>query len=522
MELIKKNIHMMVNDKKEITQITLDDDMNVPDNRPDMISMIEAKGDIVLEEVKANENQALIKGNLNFLVMYISDSEERKIQSIEGKIPFEEYVHMEGLKPGEQIRVEGELEDLRVGIINSRKMSIQAIVTLQVTTEEMLEEEISVDIADKNGIEFWKNPMEIMELRINKKDMLRIKEEIALPNGKNNIYEIVWKDTSLNIKEIKLLQGKINVCGSLNIFVLYRGEGDENKLEWLNEEVAFTKELECGGCSEGMVPDIKIRLRGCDMEMKADYDGEERIIALDAVLDMDVKIYEEEMVELVEDVYSTGMELQPETCKLRFQRLVGNNISKCRVSNRMRIKGEEPRILQICNGSGKARIDMVETGTNGVMIEGTLEVLVLYVGADDNIPFYGKMIQLPFNQQIDMNDLRESTIYQVEVGTLQISTTMIDSEEVEIKAVIDMSVMAMEEFEKDVICQITEAPLDYERLENIAGIVVYVVKDGDSLWSIGKKYLLGVEEIKELNSLEDNIIKKGDRLILCKNISRPA
>ena len=87
MELIKKNIHMMVNDRKEMTQITLDDDMNVPDNRPDMINLIQQKGDIVLEEVKANENQAWIKGNLNFLVMYISDNEERRIQSIEGKIP---------------------------------------------------------------------------------------------------------------------------------------------------------------------------------------------------------------------------------------------------------------------------------------------------------------------------------------------------------------------------------------------------------------------------------------------------
>lgn len=522
MELIKKNIHMMVNDKKEITQITLDDDMNVPDNRPDMVSLIESKGDIILEEVKANENQAWIKGTMNFLVMYVSDSEERKIQSMEGKIPFEEYVHVDELTSGEQIRAEGELEDLRIGIINSRKMSIQAVLTLQVATEEMLEEEISVDIADKNGIEFWKNPMEILQLRINKRDMLRMKEEIALSNGKSNIHELVWKDASLNIKEIKLLQGKINVCGSLNVFVLYRGEGDENKLEWLNEEVAFTKELECGGCSEGMVPEIKTKLRTCDMEVKTDYDGEERMIALDAVMDMDVKIYEEEMVELVEDVYSTAMDLQPETRKIRFQRLVGNNISKCRVSERIRIKGEEPRILQICNGSGKARIDMVETGNNGVMIEGTLEVVVLYVGADDSTPFYGKTIQLPFNQQIDMNDLQESTVYQVEVGTLQINTTMIDSEELEVKAVIDMSVMAVEQFEKDVICQITEAPLDYERLEDIAGIVVYVVKDGDSLWSIGKKYLLGVQEIKELNKLENDVVKKGDRLILCKNISRPA
>ena len=164
----------MVNDKKTITQITLDDDMNVPDNRPDMINIIETKGDITIDEVKANDNQALVKGNLNFLVMYVGDSEERRIQSIEGKIPLEEYIHIEDLKSGDLLKANADLEDLRIGIINSRKMSIQAIVTIEGMSEEMLEEEVSVDVAEKDGAEFWKNPMEIMELRMNKKDMLRI------------------------------------------------------------------------------------------------------------------------------------------------------------------------------------------------------------------------------------------------------------------------------------------------------------------------------------------------------------
>lgn len=520
MELIKKNIHMMVNDKKTITQITLDDDMNVPDNRPDMINIIETKGDITIDEVKANENQALVKGSLNFLAMYVGDSEERKIQSIEGKIPFEEYIHMEGLKSGDVLKAKADLEDLRIGIINSRKMSNQAIVTIEVMTEEMLEEEVSVDVAEKDGAEFWKNPLEIMELRMNKKDMLRIKDEIALPNGKNNIHEIVWKDIVLNLKEIKILSGKINVCGNLEVFILYRGEGDENKLEWINEEIAFTKELECAGSSEGMIPDIKISLKNCDMEIKADYDGEERIIGLDAALDVDMKLYEEEEVELVEDIYSTSKELKPVMNVCRFNRLIGNNMAKCRISGRMRIKGEEPRILQICNGSGKARIDQVEPEESGLIIEGTIEITVLYVSVDDNIPFFSKILQIPFSQHIDMNHMKENSVYRVEPGTLQINTTMIDSEEMEVKAVLDLTVMAVEEFEKEIISEISEEPLDFARIEEIAGIVVYIVKESDSLWSIGKKYSLSVGDIKELNGLESDVVKKGDRLILCKNVGR--
>lgn len=520
MELIKKNIHMMVNDKKTITQLTLDDDMNVPDNRPDMINIIETRGDITVDEVKANDNQALVKGTLNFLVMYVGDSEERRIQSIEGKIPLEEYIHIEDLKSGDSLKASADLEDLRIGIINSRKMSIQAIVTIEGMTEEMLEEEVSVDVAEKGGAEFWKNPMEVMELRMNKRDMLRIKDEMALPNGKNNIHEIVWKDIALNLKEIKLLADKINVCGSLAVFVLYRGEGDENKLEWLGEEIAFTKELECAGSNEGMIPDIKITLRNCDMEIKVDYDGEERIIGLDAVLDVDMKLYEEEEVELVEDIYSTSRELKPVMNRCRFNRLIGNNMAKCRISGRMRIKGEEPRILQICNGSGKARIDNVEAEENGLAIEGTLEIQVLYVSVDDNVPFFSKMIQIPFSQHIDMNEMKENAVYKVEPGTLQLNTTMIDSEEMEVKAVLDLTVMAVEEFEKEIISEISEEPLDFGRLEDIAGIVVYIVKDGDSLWSIGKNYLLSVEDIKELNGLETDVVKKGDRLILCKNVGK--
>ena len=47
----------------------------------------------------------------------------------------------------------------------------------------------------------------------------------------------------------------------------------------------------------------------------------------------------------------------------------------------------------------------------------------------------------------------------------------------------------------------------------------YIVQEGDTLWKIARSYFLTPEQIVKMNQLESEEIKKGDRLILMKNIS---
>ena len=51
MELLKKNIRMTWQKAKAVTQITLEEDRNVPDSRPDTESIIQTKCVVRLEEV---------------------------------------------------------------------------------------------------------------------------------------------------------------------------------------------------------------------------------------------------------------------------------------------------------------------------------------------------------------------------------------------------------------------------------------------------------------------------------------
>lgn len=515
MELSKKRVHMLLEGKPVMNQITVDDDRNVPDYKPDMLRIIESSGKIVLEDVKSGENQVHVKGKLQFMVMYVGEHGEISIQSLESNIPLEETMHIEGLKALDTVRLDTQLEDLRIGIINSRKMSIQAIITMMAVKEEVNQVELALEAVEKQDTENLKEECEIMQLRVHKRDMMRVREEIILPKSKNNIHEILWKEVSMNVKEIRLLQGKINVCGSLLVFVLYQGEG---KIEWIREEIPFTKEVECDGCSEGMIPQIQSSLKSCELEVKTDDDVEERIILTDAVIDMDIRIYEEEMVTLLSGIYSTSQELIPVTHTCEFQRLIGNNIAKCRLNHRLRIQRDEPRILQVCMESGRVGIDNIQTQEKGLLVEGTIDARILYVSAEDEMPFFVKQIQLPFTQQIDMNEMSQQGQYKVKAENIQLTSTMIDSEEVELKAMFDLAVFGIEPFEKDIIEEVREAELDMERLKNIAGIVVYVVHQGDTLFSIGKRYCMSIADIQKLNDLEGDSITPGMRLLICKNI----
>ncbi len=47
-------------------------------------------------------------------------------------------------------------------------------------------------------------------------------------------------------------------------------------------------------------------------------------------------------------------------------------------------------------------------------------------------------------------------------------------------------------------------------------MVGYMVKKGDSLWKIAKKYYTTVENIKKINELTGNEIKEGEMLLVVK------
>ena len=76
--------------------------------------------------------------------------------------------------------------------------------------------------------------------------------------------------------------------------------------------------------------------------------------------------------------------------------------------------------------------------------------------------------------------------------------------------------MVCEVHEEPMVTSVNVSDLDPEKLSALPGIVAYIVKDGDSLWSIGKKYYVPVARMKEMNDLTSEEVKAGDKILVVK------
>ena len=99
----------------------------------------------------------------------------------------------------------------------------------------------------------------------------------------------------------------------------------------------------------------------------------------------------------------------------------------------------------------------------------------------------------------------------------QLQATMLDGEEMDVKAVLSFSTVVFKTMPVALISDVTVAPLDAAKMNNLPGMVVYMVKDGDNLWNIGKKYYVSVDSLKKMNGMESDEVKSGQKLLIVKS-----
>lgn len=88
--------------------------------------------------------------------------------------------------------------------------------------------------------------------------------------------------------------------------------------------------IDVSGSHEGAAANLTVALGNADLEVKPDYDGELRVLHIDAVLNLDIRMYEEEGMDLIADLYSLKKELFPEKEETPYERLLISSTSRCR------------------------------------------------------------------------------------------------------------------------------------------------------------------------------------------------
>ncbi|MBQ9199795.1 MAG: DUF3794 domain-containing protein [Lachnospiraceae bacterium] len=517
MEFNKRDIHTSVLKTARSQELTIDDDFNIPDNKKDMNRIIAETGNISVEEVIAEEGRVRVTGTVYFKVLYeTSDEAGMDIEVYENEIPFEDVVNIEGVNRASRVETRCVLEDLSAGMINSRKLEVRGLINNQVNVYEDVTKNCAVDLENGNGIECQHTDINISEIMINKRDVFKIKEEIEISQNKPNINEVLWSNVALRNIETRAMEDKIAVRGEVEIFVIYRGSEEHMPVQYIFSVRTIEREIECMGAGEDMIACADLSIGKGDVTVKQDEDGEDRILAVEYNVDMNIKMYEDEMIGILSDMYSPQVEIEPKTEHFTYENLVMKNTALVKLTDRYKHDSEEGKLLSICHIYGDVFIDDIKENETSVNVLGTVKTYILFIPSSDS-PMDCIEVDIPFEQTIDTVKLSEDYSVRVIPRLMQLSATMTNSLEIEIKAQVGLEIMIFETKEIDVITDMTISPIDYARKAAMPGIAGYVVKKGDTIWSIARKYYATTESIRSINDLTADEISEGDRIIVVKS-----
>ena len=512
MELIRKQVRMNRIGKTVMDQFMIDGDYNVPDARSDVGRVLFGEGSLHIEETRKVENYLRITGKLNFKVLYVTDSVDPRLGALEGMFPFEEMVYMdEENEEGEYI-VQVQRVECAVSLIHSRKLAIKAIVEIEVHTEQVTEKQLTLDADGEEGIYLKKCPVEMLQLFTGKRDIYRIREEIKISGTKENIGTLLWTEISSRKMDTRLVQDAMVINGEVQVFVLY--ESQEGKTDWVEQMVPYEGRIECTGAEEGMFHHVYDQLDDSSVEVRMDEDGEMRSLGIEAALQVRLFVYEEEKMEILEDAYSIDKKCVLQTEETTTEELLMQNHSKSKITERLSLPELKEEILQVCHSSAEIQMERMEAQDDGIMADGILHISFLYVKANDDVPFGVWKGMIPFSTVLECPGSGCDMKYDVTCAVEQLAVDLAGNDEVEIKAVLAFRSFMRKEKK---VRMVTEAALmDYEKEErmNQPGIVGYIVKDGDDLWSLAKKYSTTEESIQLNNELLSKELKTGDKILI--------
>lgn len=536
MRLEKKNIHMNKIVKSETVIFFVSREERIMDADNEIENIINQKEIVTTDGVVTRENQITVNGTINYNILYYPKNSEM-VCGEEKEINFEENIKLMGINSEDNANVAMEVLSSSIKPVDGKnyiyKIQLKAYIIVEkiedldiataIDTDfqgENYENNFAKENSGKNNVEdimTKKRNIDSLAIIADKTDTFRVSEQIEVPHGKPPIGTIVWSDIRIKNQNIKTMEGSIIINGQLSVFIIYIPEMENMPEQWLEQTIDFNGQLEMSEATEDVVSYIELWLNNVNVQPEINQDNEMRNLSVSALLKLNVKLYKETSIKVIEDVYKPGANLVPIMESKTYQKLLVKNASRTKEVVKMKIDKTKGQLLQICNSQAEIKIENILVRDNSLKAIGKIKTCIIYISSDDRHPICCQCRESNFEHGIDAEGIEGNDEYFLNWKVEQVNANMLNADEVEIKAVIALEAIVFKKVEQNFVTEINQEPVDMEALNSAPVLKGYIVQKGDTLWKLAKENYTTIEKIMTVNNLENETIKKGDRLLIIKS-----
>ncbi|MEG1311364.1 MAG: DUF3794 domain-containing protein [Romboutsia sp.] len=493
-------------------QTFIESETVVPDKKSDVYEIVKTEGYISLKKIEVTDGKILCRGSFNYNVIYIAD-DKNTVSNVDGKIDINEVIEKDNIVQDMEYMLFPEVEHVDCTIMNERKIRVGALMNIRGSLFDKQRLDIVKDVSQVEGIQKHRKEICYQDIIGIEKSESVIRDTVTI--NTEEIQSIISLNPTAKIKESRVTDNKVIIGGVLEINPLsctYDGEIVE--LDRIG--IDFTQFIEVPGACEGMTEESLLSMGDLNYIFKQNSESNTGILELDCTVYCKVKVADDVTREVLQDAYSPQKLIKFDQRSIELNKTLSSSAETFMVRESLKNSNDDMQIKDIVSVCPYITIENAYVEDNESIIQGIIKVDVLYVPVEGLKSVYKISEEIPFEHDITIENLTDTCKV---FSTVCIEKVEVDlnRDQVDLNVKIKRFTEAVDKKSESFI--IKGDDLGVYDLSKAPSIIVYICKEGDSLWNVAKKYNTTEAEIAELNEIKvDEQLKPGKCLILEKKV----
>lgn len=502
LETVNENlcVNKLIATKKDI--IMVEGDMIVPDSKPDILNTICTSGVVCIYKKEVLEDKVRIDGNINTYIMYLADDTQDKVRGINTSLDFSEILSVPNAKEGMESVIQAKLKSIECKVINGRKVGIKATLEVEVKIYDKEDIQIVNNIQNAEGIQMLKEDLKVNSLVGMGENKIYTKDNISIDNI-DNLAEILKTDIAIVDKDVKVSYNKILAKAEARVKIMYLTE--DNRVNSIDAKIPIVGFIDIANVTEENICDLDYEIKNMIIKPNA---TEEHSIYIELEIGVVAIVYEEKQINLIQDLYSPYENLE---CNKKKITTITNKQTRKEIKQiREKIELEGMENKNIIDVDVCPVIEKQDNLSNRIVYSGSLEIN--FVLSNQDLQMEVRNAKLPFEYMVDGVEDAENVNSKLEMEVANQDFIIQDGGV--ISSNVDL-VMNNDMYRSTNMNIMNEIQTNGEREEEDYSLILYIVKKGDTLWQIAKRYGSTIDDIVRTNGIEDpNKITVGQKLFI--------
>lgn len=497
-------LNQIISQKKE--SFSAEDNIIIPDIKPDILSTVDSCGNIYIYKKEIVNGKLRIDGGVQAYIMYLADNEQNNIRGLHIVIDFSQSIEIENLSQEMDFDCKLNVKNIECKILNGRKINVKANMDVEVKIYSNKEKEFVKSINNMEKIQMISNSIKINSLKGRGETIATAKDTITI---EDNLADILGNEISVRNKDIKVSYNKVLSKADVMIEILYLTE--DEKIKTVTAQIPIMGFIDIPNISDKEICDTDYEIRNINIKPN---NVEDHSIYLEIEFLVKCNAYEDREINLIQDLYSPEEDITMNQEKVNLIQNKNTIKDTCNVQEKINVS--EIKGGKIFNVRATSNIIKENVLNNSISYEAEIILNILYESSITN-RMEVKEQRIAFTHNINSDKINKNVNIDTTIEIDSKDFICMPDNTIDVKLNMNFLVNLYSTNSVSIVNNINIQ----ENSENSksSSMVIYFVKEGDTLWKIAKKFKSTIDEIAKVNDIEDvDKINIGDQLYIPKYV----